>query len=166
MRLLHNFWNASLMWIVHMMSEWLVNSVAGESERLIGGSIVKPFVILCRQSFIPWKFFFFNSYLAQSLHHFTLWVTHTLVNHASDLLKNWCLAFSVIKADLLPYSSDSPHFAVGSQRCRTPATFLMHVTFLVLPYIMAAVGFASDIHEGTGDTTSTIRKRQGSEGKC
>lgn len=62
---------------------------------------------------LAWKrFFFFYSHPAQSLHHFTLWVIHIIVNHASDLLKNWCLTFSVIETDSLPYFSS--HFAVGS----------------------------------------------------
>lgn len=63
---------------------------------------------------LAWKrFFFFYSHPAQSLHHFTLWVIHIIVNHASDLLKNWCLAFSVIETASLPYFSSS-HFAVDS----------------------------------------------------
>lgn len=61
---------------------------------------------------LAWKrFFFFYSHPARSLHHFTFWVIHVIVKHASDLLKNGCFAFSVIETDSLPYFS---HFAAGS----------------------------------------------------
>lgn len=63
---------------------------------------------------LPWKRFFFCTHPAQSFHHFTLWVTHIIVSHASDLLKNWHLAFSVIEADFLPYLSYSSPFVMGS----------------------------------------------------
>lgn len=60
--------------------------------------------LLCRvDSFMALeKISFFDSPpAAQSLHHPTLRVTHTMVHHASDLLKSWHLDFLVIEAVIL-----------------------------------------------------------------
>lgn len=69
----------------------------------MGASVFKPFVVSCRQSFMALgKISFFDSPpAAQSLHHPTLRVTHTMVHHASDLLKSWHLDFLVIEAVIL-----------------------------------------------------------------
>ena len=45
--------------------------------------------------------FFHSPPAAQSLHHPTLRVTHTMVHHASDLLKSWHLDLLVIEAVIL-----------------------------------------------------------------
>lgn len=73
------------------------------SEPPMGASVFKPFVVSCRQSFMALgKISFFHSPpAAQSLHHPTLRVTHTMVHHASDLLKSWHLDFLVIEAVIL-----------------------------------------------------------------
>lgn len=80
-------------------SSWLVRATDG-------WLFFKPFVVLCRRSFIALEkfffFFFFYSHPAsQSFHHLPLWVTHMIVDHASDRLKNGRLAFSAIEADFL-----------------------------------------------------------------
>lgn len=89
---------------------------AGRSEHPAGGSVRKPFVLLRAQSRIALEkmFFFFLTLIQLSLSIISLlWVTHIIVSRASNPLKNWRLAFSVIEADFLPYFSYS-HSAVGS----------------------------------------------------
>lgn len=89
---------------------------------------------------LAWKrFFFFYSHPAQSLHHFTFWVIHIIVKHASDLLKNWCFAFSVIEAHSLPYFS---HFAAGSPLKTHGTSHLLSACDMPFraPSMVAAVG--------------------------
>lgn len=86
----------------------------------MSGSIFKPFVVLCRQNFIALAKIFFLTHPTQSFHHSTLWATHVIVNHSSDLLRNLRLACSVTKAPCfislifiwlraLPRSCIAPH---------------------------------------------------------
>lgn len=92
---------------------WSYRQVASQSNWRVAPCLNHLLSCVDRAVLPRKRFFFFYSPPAQSFHHFAWWVIHIIVNHASDLLKNWCLAFSVIETDFLPYFSSS-HLAVGS----------------------------------------------------
>lgn len=110
----------------------------------MGASVFKPFVVSCRQFYGLEKDFFPFTLLQQlqSLHHPTLRVTHTMVHHASDLLKSWHLDFLVIEAVILALFLLRFCCGLSLKGAGHRHHLSVCVAFPVLPYLVTAMRFA------------------------